>query len=349
MSGALVEQFRRGGVPRDLRLLAAQGALPLGPEDLLELLIDLTADADEEVQSTATATLTAQSIADVHPIATSRDTAPAVLEWVVSHRAEPDLREAALQNAALPDEVVERIAPTLPEALAELVVINQERLLRSTPLLVALESNRGLSNDQRRRLRELRESFHVGEQPAAAAPPPPPQPVPVASPAEPPAPEEAPLTEDEAKVVYLSEAEREEEDKVRAVQKIYRLNTAEKITTALRGTREERTILIKDPNRLVATAVLDNPHITESEIEAISAIRSISDEILRTIGNDSEWTKNYAVVLNLVRNPRTPLAIAMNLVSRLTPKDLRSIAVDRNVPEAIRKAAQRFVKGPNRS
>ena len=90
------------------------------------------------------------------------------------------------------------------------------------------------------------------------------------------------MTEDEAIVRYLSEEERQQTEKVSAVQKIYRLNTAEKIITALKGSREERSILIRDPNRIVSTAVLGSPRITEAEIESISGMKSVSDEILRT-------------------------------------------------------------------
>ena len=94
----------------------------------------------------------------------------------MAQRPERELRELALQNTTLPDETIEALAPTLSEALAELVVINQTRLLRRTSLLVALESNPALNNDQRRRLRELRETFRVGmaEEPVAPVPPPPP-------------------------------------------------------------------------------------------------------------------------------------------------------------------------------
>ena len=154
------------------------------------------------------------------------------------------------------------------------------------------------------------------------------------------------MTEDEAMVRYLSEEERQQTEKVSAVQKIYRLNTAEKLITALKGSREERAILIRDPNRLVSTAVLGSPRITEPEIEAISGMKSVSDEILRKIGNHREWTKRYSVVNNLVRNPRTPLGLALTLVPRLTPRDIKGVAVDRNVPEPVRKQAQKFVKDP---
>jgi hypothetical protein len=348
----LVLQFRRGGVARDLRLMAAQGLLPLKPEDLLELWTGLVGDADDTVRGAAAKSLTDFAAAELLPILKSRDTPVEVLSWAVSKRAEPELREAALQNTSLPDEVIERLAPTLPQALAELVVINQTRLLRSTALLVAIESNAGLSNDQKRRLRELRENFRIGEQPAAAparAPAPAPQPA-AAQPAEPEVeveavPEDEDISEDEYTVRTLTEDERRNTEKVSAVQKIYRLNTAEKIITALKGSREERSILIRDPNRLVATAVLGSPRITEAEIESISAMKSVSDEILRTIGNHREWTKRYTVLNNLVRNPRTPVGIALSMVPRLNPRDIKGIAVDRNVPEPVRKQAQKFVKG----
>jgi hypothetical protein len=348
----LVAQFRRGGVARDLRLMAAQGLLPLKPEDLLELWTELVADADESVRGAAEKSLGDFPAAELLPIVKSRDTPVGVLSWAVSKRAEPELREAALQNHSLPDETIELLAPTLPQALAELVVINQTRLLRRTSLLQALESNAGLSNDQKRRLRELRETFRVGE-PEAAAPAPAPAAAPGAPSEEPaaePEPEIVPageifMTEDEAIVRYLSEEERQQTEKVSAVQKIYRLNTAEKIITALKGSREERSILIRDPNRLVATAVLGSPRITEAEIESISGMKSVSDEILRQIGNHREWTKRYTVLNNLVRNPRTPTGIALSMVPRLNPRDIKGIAVDRNVPEPIRKMAQKFVKG----
>ncbi len=348
----LVLQFRRGGVARDLRLMAAQGLLPLKPEDLLELWTGLVGDADSAIRAAAEKSLTEIAAVELLPILKSRDTPVAVLAWAVSKRAEPELREATLQNTSLPDAVIEQLAPTLPQALAELVVINQTRLLRNTALLVAIESNAGLSNDQKRRLRELRETFRVGEQ-AAAAPvsAPAPAPAAVAEPAEPaPDVEEIPedevsITEDEYLVRTLSEEDRQKTEKVSAVQKIYRSNTAEKLLTALKGSREERSILIRDPNRLVATAVLGSPRITEAEIESISAMKNVSEEILRTIGNRREWTKRYTVLNNLVRNPRTPVGIALSMVPRLNPRDIKGIAVDRNVPEPVRKQAQKFVKG----
>jgi hypothetical protein len=338
-------------VARDLRLMAAQGLLPLKPEDLLELWTDLVGDPDKDVRTSAEMSLGSFPAGELVPIAKSRDTPPAVLSWVVTYRREQDVREAALQNASLPDETIEALAPTLTQALSELVVINQTRLLRRVSLLVALESNAGLSNDQKRRLRELRESFRIGEPGAPAPPPAPPAPPAAAEPppaealAEPEPVEEAPVSEDEYKVRVLTAEEQQHPEKVSVVQKVYRLGVIDKMKLAITGSREERAILIRDPNRLVAAAVLGSPKITEPEIESISAMKNVSDQTLRTNGNHREWTKRYPVVANLVRNPRTPIGIALSMVPRLNPRDIKGVALDRNVPEAVRKQAQKFVKG----
>ena len=172
----LVEQFRQGRVPRDLRLMAAQAALPLGPADLADLLEFLLHDVDQEIRDSASNSLGAFAVDETRPLARDRSSQPGLLAWIFTNREERELQEIVLQNTTLPDEAIEARAATLPEELAELVVINQVRLLRRTSLLEALERNQNLSKDQRRRLRELRESFHIGEQPsepAVAAPPPP--------------------------------------------------------------------------------------------------------------------------------------------------------------------------------
>ena len=341
----LVEQFRQGRVPRDLRLMAAQGALPLGPADLADLLEFLLHDVDEEIRSGASASLLAIPPAELRPLAKDRTSPPGLLAWILASREERELQEAVLQNSGLPDEAIEARAAALPEDLAELVVINQVRLLRRTTLLEALEQNQNLSKDQRRRLRELRESFHIGEQPPEPAPAPPPAAAPAPEPAEEEPEVPPPATEAEAVARYLSKDEQQEEEKVSTVQRIYRLNTAEKVVAALKGTREERAVLVRDPNRLVSAAVLGSPKLTDVEIEAFAGMKSLSDEVLRRIGNHKDWMKRYGVVSNLVKNPRTPLAISLGLVSRLNPRDIKNLTVDRNVPEVVRKQAQKFIKG----
>jgi hypothetical protein len=339
----LVEQFQKGAVPKELRAMAAQGALPLKTADLVELLHHLLRDAEASIAETALNTLKGVPVDDMIPVLRDKETPAPILGWAVAHREEGKLREVVLQNVSTPDEAIEEAAPKLPEHQAELVVINQVRLLRRTSLLEALESNPSLSNDQKRRLRELRESFHIGEQ--SAAPPPAPAGAPAPEPVPEPEPEPEPLSEEQAVFEYLSEDERKESDKVSAVQKIYRMNTAEKVIAALKGTREERAMLVRDRNRLVCTAVLGSPKLTDAEVESFAAMKNVSDDVLRGIAGNREWIKKYNVLVNLVKNPRTPVGLSMSMVARLNPKDMRAITTDRNVSEVIRKAALKFVKG----
>jgi hypothetical protein len=111
----------------------------------------------------------------------------------------------------------------------------------------------------------------------------------------------------------------------------------------MKGTREERSILIRDPNKIVAVAVLSCPKMTETEVESIAKMASVSDEILRIIASTRAWMKRYGVVAALVRNPKTPVAISMNLLARLTDRDLRTLSSDRNVPEILRITARQKI------
>ena len=93
-----------------------------------------------------------------------------------------------------------------------------------------------------------------------------------------------------------------------AFRRIVLLNVSQKAILAMRGGREERMILVRDTNKLVALGVLRNPRLVEDDIESIARMRCVSDEVLRTIGQTRAWAKSYAVVTTLVHNPRTPQA-----------------------------------------
>jgi len=119
-----------------------------------------------------------------------------------------------------------------------------------------------------------------------------------------------------------------------------------KIKLASKGTREQRAQLIRDPNKLVAAAVLSSPKLTDAEVESFAKMANVSEEVLRVVGTNRTWLKNYGVVLGLVKNPKTPAAISMMLLQRVNERDMKMLGVDRNVPEALRLAARKYlVKG----
>ena len=133
----------------------------------------------------------------------------------------------------------------------------------------------------------------------------------------------------------------EEEKQQTFQQRLASMTVPEKVKCATKGTREMRAILIRDPNRMVASAVLSCPKVNDAEIESFCKMGNVSEDILRTIAKSRAWTKNYSVVLALVKNAKTPVAITMNLMQRLTDGDVKKLASDRNVPEALRLAARK--------
>jgi len=124
-------------------------------------------------------------------------------------------------------------------------------------------------------------------------------------------------------------------------ERVAMMSILEKMKAAMRGTREERAILVRDPNRLVAAAVLSSPKLTGQEVEAIAKMANVGEEVLRVIGTNRQWTKNYGVVAGLVRNPKTPVAVSLNLLQRINDRDVKLLALDRNVPEPVRMAARK--------
>jgi len=136
-----------------------------------------------------------------------------------------------------------------------------------------------------------------------------------------------------------------DEEPQSTLQRIASLNVAKRIALAMKGTREERAILIRDPNRIVTASVLSSPKMNDTEVAAIAKMQNVSEDVLRTIAMNRAWLKNYSVVLAVVKNPKTPVALSMNLMARLSEKDLKLLTTDRNVPDALRTQARRKITG----
>lgn len=127
------------------------------------------------------------------------------------------------------------------------------------------------------------------------------------------------------------------------LQRIARMNAAQKIKCALLGSHEERLLLIRDPNKVVARAVVQSPKLTQSEIEACASMTSVAEEVLRLIAANRGFVKNYSVVRSLINNPRAPLDVTLPLLARLNDRDAKSLSINRNVSDALRTAAIRRV------
>ena len=172
MASALVEQFREGGVSRDVRLTAASGALPLTTGDQVELLFLLTRDRDKQIRNNAEASLIDIPPEDLSKVLSDRATNPKALHFFGLRIDTPDLMQVIIQNPSTEDLTVQEMAPRCQVDLLEFIVINQTRLLRHPPLIAVLEANEGLNSDQRRRINELKHDFKIGVEVELEAEPP---------------------------------------------------------------------------------------------------------------------------------------------------------------------------------
>jgi hypothetical protein len=122
------------------------------------------------------------------------------------------------------------------------------------------------------------------------------------------------------------------------------MTVPQRLKRAMKGTREERAVLVRDPNRMIAAAVLSSPKVNDSEIEAFARMGNVSEDVLRTISRNRSWMRRLAVATALVKNPKTPAAISLTLLPRMSPRDIKTLSTDRNVPEALRLNARKIIQ-----
>ena len=255
----LIDFFRRPDTTRDVRLLAAQGALLISAHEQLALLVLLTDDADADIAKTAGLTIDALPAQALRDFLARPDVAAEMKKFFADRGLTPSNRPAA-----------DASEPLIADA--------------------DVEDDEDVEDD----------ADEPGEDEAAAS------------------------TDGTPKILAG-------------------LPVKKKMKLAFKGTREQRAQLIRDPNKIVCAAVLSSPKLTEAEVEAFAKMANVAEEVLRVIGMNRTWLKNYGTVLGLVKNPKTPAAISMQLLPRVNERDLKMLAMDRNVPEALKLAARKFV------
>jgi len=133
-------------------------------------------------------------------------------------------------------------------------------------------------------------------------------------------------------------------ERISLIRRLMLMSTRDRMKLARKGDREARSILIRDPNKIVAAAVINNPRITDQEAENIATMRTVADEVLRLMAMNRNWARSYTIIHNLSRNPRTPIPTVISILPRIRTKDLKHLAQNRNVSEAIRRQAIRLTQ-----
>lgn len=135
----------------------------------------------------------------------------------------------------------------------------------------------------------------------------------------------------------------ENTDRESIIQKLTKMSFSDRLKAAAKGSREVRAILVRDPSKMIAMAVLTSPKLTEPEVESFARMGNVSEDVLRHIGSNRVWMKNYGIVVALTKNAKTPIGLSLNLMHRLNDRDLQGLSTDRNVPEPLRVAARKKV------
>lgn len=149
---------------------------------------------------------------------------------------------------------------------------------------------------------------------------------------------------DQKKTAEVEEpVEEREEENLSLQDQIKKMNVGQRIQLARKGGIAERRILIRDTDRDVALTVLENPKITESEIEVIAGMREVSEDVLRAIAARKEWVNNYNILVRLIKNPKTPVDISLNYLNRLNKKDLDFLQKSRAIPQVVRNASRQIL------
>lgn len=328
----LIERVLGGG---DLALarLAADGLLPVAPEELVPLQVSLALGPDPELARTAASALAA--LPPVRVAALVRHDAPhEVLIWFARESADAEVLEAVLRRKDVPRWLLVELAPRLAPRLQEILLLRQDALVDRPEILIALERNPQLSVFSRRRIHELREHLlPAGEEAEEAA---------KLRPGEA-SQEEVVDALEQARKRPEGRGERDQQTGLTEVQ-IRGLPVSVRRRLARGATRVLRAILVRDPHPQVAVSALSEGGLSDGEIESIAANRSVVGEVLEEIARRREWVTKYKIVSALVHNPRTPAGVGVRLLSRIPLRELGSLAKDHNVSSAVRTQAQRLYR-----
>ncbi|MBM4363493.1 MAG: hypothetical protein FJ104_12500 [Deltaproteobacteria bacterium] len=344
------------GAPPPLRLLAAGGVIPgLRPGDIVAVVVALTSAPEPQVADKARATLAALP-GPVLSGALTSDLDPAVVEALAhGYPSNAEVVVGLLRMPRVTRAALETLAKRATEQTGELIATNEQKLLANPTVIELLYMNRSVRMSTADRVLELavRNGLELDipafKEAALAI-----QGELLEEPSQ------EPTFDDRlaAEVTVLAEGialdsavedthETDDEGNEQVAKKVLplhariaELSISKKIRLAILGTAAERMLLVRDTNRLVAAAAIQSPRTTEHDVARISTSRQVSEDVLRLIANNKEWTRSYQIKLNLVMNPRTPFSFASRLVPHIRESELRSLAKNKNVPAQIQSAAR---------
>ena len=297
---------------RERKLAVCSGSAGLSAPQRAELLAFLAEDVDELVRERASNALLAQPVSAFAKALEGDAPAAALFKYCGRQFLDkPEMALALVQHRRCPPQLLPAAVRSLSALGVQELFGDLNRLSSRPNLASALLQSASLSPEQSEQLRELLEEDSKRK---------------------------APLTE--VDLDFLPSKEK----RVTLLQRLSRMRVVERVQLALKGNREERLALIRDPCKVVQRAVLQSPRLSDREVEAFSAMANLSEDVLRLIARNRIFIGNPAVVRNLMNNPKTPLDISLHFLPNIGPQDLKALTLNRNIPETLRSMAMRLYR-----
>ena len=317
----IVDLVRSGSVDENLKMFLAKGLLPLDSLQLIQCLTLLLTDGSATVRSQSRKTLDSlprQVILDTcADPAMGAETLDLLSRFF--HR-DPAVLEKILRHPEVSDGTLEYVAILPRPKLLKIIGGSYHWLERLPVLMVKLLNNPETPPAVFREWEKHQQGLRARED----APPPGGKEEEGFPPA---------LTDE-------SGPETASEEPASIAKMISAMPAGRKVALALKGNSEVRHILIMNKNRAVCTKVLENPMVTDSEVEFYSRLTNVATDVLRAIGANREWSRKPSIVKNIVGNPKTPLDVSLRLIGQLGEKSVKALTQNRNVPDALRNAAK---------
>lgn len=307
-----------------VRLAAARGALPMSGHNLVTVLFVFYHGENQELKDEALSTLETLPAQILLAALSQVELHPSIIDFIVKLRHQDAVVvQAALQHRMIGIKTLLFLAENSSGDVLDMLSHNDEVLRKTDALRTAICNNIHADKSMKQRLGWVEPKVAPEPEPAAEAPP-----------------DSASDAAAGAASVVDEELDDETLSKYQALQE---MSVADKIKMALTGDKEWRTLLIRESNKQVNTAVLRNPRISDGEVLAVAKNRSSSDEMIRIILLNRDWVKLYDMKKALVVHPRTPLQTAMRYMTFLSEKDIREMAKSREVGQAIVNNARRML------
>lgn len=306
------EEIRAGHATLDRKLAICSEAAALAPEERIEPLCILAADSDSAVRDKAAGILLTQPLKNVLAALAHPNAAPEMFAYCAAEfPRRPGVADALALNRTCPIEVIRPVIRYLSVTAIQDLFEDLDRLSTSPHLVAELISSAVINSEQRAQLLDLQ---RTDLDPVAA---------------------------------FVDAAEEAEPDKAKRetlLQKLSRLRVVERVQLALKGGRDERMLLIRDPCKVVQRAVLQSPQLSEQEVESFANMATLTDETLRIIAGNRKYRKNYTIQKALIFNPKSPLEVTLHLLPHMKPQEIKFLSTNKNVAETLRTAAARLMR-----